>query len=149
MNLYLKPKAATAGGSLSSILLDAAAKKQVVAGHVSPASSFSSSSSWDERLREETGLSSADVFAANRSESHKKMEKGWRLKGGVRTYGTWRNGKWVEGIGAEGMKLAIGDGYVKVKETNDMDSSKKRKGVPTGDKENNQSMKKGHFFIKN
>lgn len=144
MDLYLKPKPRDNGefnsGGIASFLQKA---KEASKG---PSSSKSMSTSWDERLRDQNGVSMADVFAANRSESGKKLEKGWRIKGGRKIYGTWRNGKWIEAEGAEAMKLAIGDGFLpqskqKTGATEDTNTTTKKRKI--GDeKENNGSRTK-------
>ena len=69
---------------------------------------FSSSASI---LSKTNTYSLSDIAGANREAAYKKQASntGWKVVNGVKIYSTFRNGGKVQGEGAEGFKLAMGD----------------------------------------
>ena len=77
----------------------------------SPSSEQSSSSEhlWDPYFSRNSTYSISDISLSNRIANSGKSLQGWKVVDKKRVYTTFRNGKLVQGEGAEGYKLAVGD----------------------------------------
>jgi hypothetical protein len=64
---------------------------------------------WGPYFSRNTSYSISDITLSNRIANSGKTLQGWKVIDKRRIYTTYRNGKLVQGEGAEGFKLAMGD----------------------------------------
>ena len=64
---------------------------------------------WGPYFSRNTSYSISDITLSNRIANSGKTLQGWKVVDKKRIYTTFRNGKLVQGEGAEGFKLAMGD----------------------------------------
>ena len=69
----------------------------------------SSEQLWDPYFSRNSTYSISDISMSNRIANSGKALQGWKIVDKKRVYTTFRNGKMVQGEGAEGFKLSIGD----------------------------------------
>lgn len=64
---------------------------------------------WGPYFSRNTSYSISDITLSNRIANSGKTQQGWKVVDKKRIYTTFRNGRLVQGEGAEGFKLAMGD----------------------------------------
>lgn len=69
----------------------------------------SSEQLWDPYFSRNSTYSISDISMSNRIANSGKTLQGWKIIDKKRVYTTFRNGKMVQGDGAEGYKLSVGD----------------------------------------
>lgn len=69
----------------------------------------SSEQLWDPYFSRNSTYSISDISMSSRISNSGKTLQGWKIVDKKRVYTTFRNGKMVQGEGAEGFKLSIGD----------------------------------------
>lgn len=89
-------------------LRNAAGRNDIENQQNRPAQS-SSEQLWDPYFSRNSTYTISDISMSNRMANSSKTLQGWKIVDKKRVYTTFRNGKLVQGEGAEGYKLAIGD----------------------------------------
>ena len=118
-----KPESSEKQADLLALLTNSRGKSvdhsQTYKASTSKAGASSSSIEWDNYTgnKLDSNLSAFDVLCSSKSFSLKKskVRTGWSVKDGRKVYTTFRNHSVVVGEGADAVKLAIGDGKLKIK----------------------------------